>query len=376
MKDVAESSILSEAERATNHKEIYTALPDRSPAKFQEGCMAILTGLQARDDLNGAQALLLYRQARACRWAVFLPRIGKEVSVRPRNLSRSPDLLLDMILTDVRLGNLDNCADFMNELLRSILYRPERCKRASVLWTDRVISNFNAFSKEMFSDVVNFPSGHYVLAMKLHSMCHQLAFEFFKHSETEIRGRVLQSWIVDTVEYCGVKEQHGYTARRHAEEYVRWTKSSSDVKRFFNDLQKLQEALQNLVADELWDYVAADIQTHDPFSIVNWVSSLLRSIAQGNGVTLVPGKFDRCDAYIRDMIACGHQPRAAVFVGPMRASQKPHLAFSPKFLRDVLKLGFELFHANLSGATFLEALLYYGAQPIGPACSSTLVRLD
>ena len=86
------------------------------------------------------------------------------------------------------------------------------------------------------------------------------------------------------------------------------------------------------------------------------------------GLTLDPGYLAGCEAHIADAQALGFPAQAVVYYGMSGGNPKQILDFSAWKLKKIQILGWKLFSANVSAATFLSILEWW-QQPEAWSCS-------
>ena len=143
----------------------------------------------------------------------------------------------------------------------------------------------------------------------------------------------------------------------------------TEVFNFCSQIDALRDVLDDVVRSDLLLCARQFVPSGNLTETRYWASEMKVSGAtEHTGLTLQPGFLAGFENYIADMQSLGLPAHAVVYIGMLGGNPQQILDFPAWKLKKIMILGWNLFCANVSAATFLSILEWW-QQPEAWSCS-------
>ena len=201
------------------------------------------------------------------------------------------------------------------------------------------------------------------------SFCARL-FQCWVKSDGEGGGYTLEQWLrgeLNLTDDLTAPKKDSTTIPIHPMEF-KWL-VGTEVFNFCSQIDVLRDVLDDVVRSDLLLCARQFVPSGNLTETRYWASEMKVSGAtEHTGLTLNPGFLAGCEDYIADMQSLGLPVQAVVYYGMLGGNPQQILDFPAWKLKKIMILGWNLFCANVSAATFLSILEWW-QQPEAWSCS-------
>ena len=421
IKKLRNSGKLEEAEQgAVKSSDKKTTNPVSSPkTELLKGTLVELENLKSKPEVNGRTGLLMENNlgAEKNRWQVRDLGTGVDRLLKPENLSAN-DPFLNLLAKDVRCLNED-CCDTLTKMVRRKVRKISAPmswgnlgdasssftdlvgellkKKAAPSSTDEVSSPITT----LFLDLAGF--GHHLIVQIVqvkdlsgHDMSSDADGEknkpltgrganFLRANAASFCARLFQCWVkadgagggytlnqwlrgeVNLTDDLTAPKKDSTTIPIHPMKF-KWL-VGTEVFNFCSQIDALRDVLDDVVRSDLLLCARQFVPSGNLTETRYWASEMKVSGAtEHTGLTLQPGFLAGFENYIADMQSLGLPAHAVVYIGMLGGNPQQILDFPAWKLKKIMILGWNLFCANVSAATFLSILEWW-QQPEAWSCS-------